>query len=146
MKVARKTFFGLAVVGIAVFISGLSFAQMAPAAGEDASVKQARHDAKIKLLQDSAAALQTVNPDLSKRLSDLVNEDANKSKGQLVSGKEKTAKDTMEWKAKHEAKMLLYKDAAEALAVSHPDLAKGLNDLSELKAKPEIPKALEEKK
>jgi len=68
MKVARKAFFGLALLGAIVFLSGVSFAQTAPAQGQDASARKARHEAKIKLLQDSAAALQATNPDLAKGL------------------------------------------------------------------------------
>jgi gas vesicle protein len=122
MKLAGKVFFGLAVLGIIVFLSGVSFAQMASDAGKDSSAMKAKHDARIQLFKDAAAALQQTNPDLAKGLSDLVNEDANGLK-------EKLTKDSPEWKARHEARILLFKDAAAALQQSHPDLAKGLNEM-----------------
>ena len=119
MKLAGKVFFGLAVLGIIVFLSGVSFAQMAPATEKDSPEWKAKHEAKIKLLEDSAAALQQTNPGLTKRLNDLVNEETNESK-------EKLAKDSPEWKAKHDARIQLFQQAASALQQSHPDLAKSL--------------------
>ena len=137
MRVARKVFFGLAVLGIVVFLSGVSFAQMAPAAEKDSSARKAKHEARIKLLQDSAAALQQTNPVLATKLSDLVNEETNKSKEKLEGSKEKVAKDSPEWKAKHEARVQLFKDAAAALQQSHPDLAKSLKEMTVAKHKTE---------
>ncbi|MCX5696407.1 MAG: hypothetical protein NTU54_00285 [Candidatus Omnitrophica bacterium] len=143
MKLAKKVFFGLAVSGIIVFLSSVSFAQMEPAAGKDLSAKKAKHEARIKLLQDSATALAQTNPDLAKKLGDLVNEDANRSKEKLEGSKEKTAKDSPEWKAKHEARVQLYKDAAAALRLTRPDLAKSLDEMTVPKT--EMQKAVEEK-
>ena len=71
MKLAGKVFFGLAVLGIIVFLSGVSFAQMAPDAGKDSSAMKARHDARIQLFKDAAAALQATHPDLAKSLIDM---------------------------------------------------------------------------
>jgi len=130
MKVARKVFFGLIVLGIVVFLSGVSFAEMAPAAGNDLSARKARHEARMKLLQNSAAALEQTNPDLAKKLRNIVNEEANKTKGSLEGGKEKVAKNSAEWKARHEARMQLFKDAAAALAQTYPDLAKSLEEMT----------------
>lgn len=145
MKLARNVFFGLVIAGTIVFLSSASFAQMAPATGKDSSARKARHEARIKLLQDSAAALQQTNPDLAKKLSDLVNEDANRSNERLEGSKEKVAKDSPEWKAKHEARIQLFKDAAAALQQTHPDLAKGLEEMTVAKHKTEMQKAIEEK-
>ena len=133
MKLAGKVFFGLAVLGIIVFLSGVSFAQMAPTTEKDSPEWKAKHEAKIKLLEDSAAALQQTNPGLTKRLNDLVNEETNESK-------EKLAKDSPEWKARHVARIQLFKDAAAALQQSHPDLAKSLEDMTVSKQKTEIQK------
>ncbi len=130
MKFAGKMFFGAVVLGIVVLLSGVSFAQMAPAAEKDSSARKVKHEAKIKLLQDSAAALQQANPDLAKKLSDFVNEEANESK-------EKLAKDSPEWKANHEARVQLFKDAAAALQQVRPDLAKSLEEMTVPKHKSE---------
>lgn len=138
MKAAGKVFFGSVVLGIVVFLSGVSFAQMPPAEGKDSPAWKARHDARIKLLQDSAAALAQINPDLAKKLTDLVVEDANKPKETVEGSKEKVAKDSPEWNAKREARMQLFKDAAAALAQSHPELAKSLEELTAPKPKTEM--------
>jgi len=130
MKLARNVFLGLVTVGAVVFLSNVSFAEMAPGAGKDASAWKARREARMKVLQDSAAALQQTNPDLAKKLSDIVNGQANESKEKSEGGKEKIAKDSPEWKAKHEARMQLFKDAAAALQQSRPDLAKSLQEMT----------------
>ena len=145
MKVASKVFLGVTVLGIAVLLSKVAFAQMAPEAGKDSSARQTRHETKIKLLQDSSTALQQTNPDLAKRLNDLVNEEANESKEKMEGSKEKVAKDSAGWKAKHEARVQLFKDASAALQQSHPDLAKSLEEMSVAKHKTAMQKANEEK-
>lgn len=148
MKLVRNVFFGLVVVGVMVFVSGVSFAETAtsavtPAAANDVSAaKKAKHEARIKLLQDSAAALQTTNPVLAMKLTDIVN---GQSKEKAEGSKEKLAKDSPEWKAKHDARIQLYKDAATALQATRPDLAKGLMDMTVPKQKTEMQKAAEEK-
>ena len=138
MKLERNVFFGLVMAGTVVFLTSVSFAEMAPAAGKDSSAWKAKHESKIKILQDSAAALQQTNPDLAKKLSDLVNGQANESKEKLV-------KDSPEWKAKREARAQLFKDAAAALQQSHPDLAKSLEEMTVAKPKTEMQKAIGEK-
>ncbi|MDD5477923.1 MAG: hypothetical protein PHG87_07005 [Candidatus Omnitrophica bacterium] len=145
MKVSRNVFLGLVVVGILGFVSGVSFAETAtsaPAATPVAAAKKARHEARIKLLQDSAAALQVTNPDLAIKLTDIVNGQSNeKAEG----SKEKVAKGSAEWKAKHDARIQLYKDSAAALQINHPDLAKGLMALTVPKQKTAMQKSAEEK-
>ena len=149
MKVARNVFFGLVVVGAMVFVSGVSFAETATstpvvttaAATNDVSAaKKAKHEARIKLLQDSSAALQATNPDLAMKLTDIVN---GQSKEKAEGSKEQVAKDSPEWKAKHDARVQLYKDAAAALQATRPDLAKGLMDMTVPKQKTEMQKAAE---
>lgn len=54
-------------------------------------------------------------------------------------------KDSPAWKAKHKVRVKLLKDAAVALKQSHPDLAKGLQELSERKPNTEMQKMTEEK-
>ena len=63
MKVARNVFFGLVVTGAIVFVSGVSFAETAASVETPAAVandvsaaRKAKHEARIKLLQDSAEA------------------------------------------------------------------------------------------
>ncbi len=140
MKLARNVFFGLVMAGMIVFLSSASFAQMAPAAGKDSSARKAKFEAKMKVLQDSATALAQTNPDLAKKLSDLANEETNASKEKVEGSKEKVAKDSAEWKAKHEARVQLFKDAAAALQQSHPDLAKSLEEMTVAKHKTGEPK------
>jgi len=125
-----------------LFVSSLCFAQQAQAPASKLNsapvetktltgkVDQGAHAAKIKLLQDSAAALQNSNPDLAKGLNDIA---------------DKEAKEIQEWKAKHEAKVKLLKDAAAALKQSNPELAKGLEEMSEAKLKQEMHKIMQEK-
>ena len=74
-----------------------------------------------------------------------MNEDANRSKEKLEASKEKVAKDSSEWKAKHESRVQLFKDAATALQQTRPDLAKSLEELTVVKQKTEMQKMTEEK-
>ena len=121
MKSLRNIFIGLAVLGMVIFLSGLSFAE------EGCNAGKTRHEAKIKLLKDSAVALQKTKPDLAKSLNDYV---------------DRETKEIEAWKAKHEAKMKLIKDAAAALQQSNPDLAKGLLEMTEGKYRHEGAKEL----
>lgn len=125
MKILRTILVGLAVVGMVAFLSSLSFAEEGCKQG-----KMMNHDAKVKLLQDSAAALQKSNPDLAKGLSDYA---------------DKEAKEMQDWKTKHETKMKLLQDAAAALEKSNPDLAKGLQGMCEKSEKEEVGEKVEPK-
>ncbi len=150
MKAAKKAFFGLAAIGAIVFVSGVSFAETAAPAATPAAVaddvsaaKKARYEAKIKLLEDSAAALQATNPALAMKLTDTVNE---LSKIKAEGSKEKLAQNSPEWKARHDARIQLYKDAAAALQTTNPDLANSLMDLTvPPKQRAEMQKAAGEK-
>lgn len=130
MKLAGNVFFGLVMVGTIVFLSSVSFAQTAPAAGKDASERGAKREAIIKALQDSAAALQQTNPDLAKKLSDVANERIKKMKVKLDGNKETVTIDSAEKRARPEGRVALFKEAAAALQQSHPDLAKSLKKLT----------------
>ena len=125
MKSLRGIFMGLAVLGMAVFLSGLAFAE------EGCKIGKMNHEAKIKLLQDSAVALQKTNPDLAKGLSDYA---------------DKEAKEMQEWKTKHDAKIKLLQDSAAALQKTNPDLAKGLQEMCAGKPKSEMQNMMQEKK
>ena len=79
---------------------------------------QMEHNKKeIKLLNDSAAALASVNPDPSDRLTQYASKEAGE-KTEAVKAESKTLmKDDLK----------LVKDAAAALRASRPDLSKGLD-------------------
>src|SRR4030043_1789340 len=125
MKPLRVIVIGLVVVGVAIFLSGLAFAEEECKPG-----KMMNHEAKVKLLQDSAAALQKSNPDLAKGLTDYA---------------DKAAKKMQERKAKHDAKIKLLQDSAAALQKSNPDLAKELQGMCEDKSMGEMQKMMQEK-
>ncbi len=125
MKSLRTIVIGLAVAGMVVFLSSLAFAE------EGCKTGKMNHDAKVKLLRDSATALQKSNPDLAKGLSDYA---------------DKEAKEMQEWKTKHDAKVKLLQDASAALQKSNPDLAKGLQEMCAGKPKSEMQKMMQEKK
>jgi len=119
----------MAVLGMVIVLSSLSFAEE----GCGTTKAQGRHEAKIKLLQDSAAALQKTNPDLAKGLTDYA---------------DKEAKELQEWKSNkesHEAKIKLLQDSAAALQKTNPDLAKGLLEKAEGKNKREMHNMMQEK-
>jgi len=142
MKLARNVFFGLVMVGTVVFLLSVSFAQTAAtspaaAANDVSTARKARHDARMKLLQDSAVALQATNPDLAMKLTNIVNGDTREK-----TEASKLAKDSVEWQAKRDARIQLYKDAATALQQTHPDLAKGLMDITVPKQKTETQKTV----
>ena len=71
---------------------------------------------EIKLLKDSAAALSSTNPDLSKRLKTYASKEAGE--------KEETKGQEAETSDKDDINML--KEASSALKTSRPDLSKGL--------------------
>jgi hypothetical protein len=124
VRVVRKVFFGLVVFGVFVFLSGVSFAQTAPTAGDEVSTEKAKPEAIMKVLQDSAAALQAINPDLAMKLTNIVNENTQEN---TVSSK--LVKDSAGWKAKHEAVIKVLQDSAAALRAINPDLAMKLTDI-----------------
>lgn len=126
MKSLRGAFIWVAAIGAMAVLSGVSFAQAPQSAAKDPAARKARHEAKIKLLQDSSAALGQTNPELSKKLSDLANEEMNESMGKM----EKTDKSSADWAAKHEARMKIITDASAALMQSRPDLAKSLEEMT----------------
>jgi len=126
MKYLRSVLIGLAALGMIVFLSSLSFAKEGHAAGKK------HHEYSMKLLQDSAAALQQSNPALAKELNNWVDEEA------------KEAKEWKEKKGRHEARVKLLQDSAAALQKSNPDLAKRLKEM-ESKHKKKMQEMTEEK-
>ena len=63
----------------------------------------------------------------------------------IVNGEAKLTKDSPEWRAKHDERAQLYKDAAAVLQATNPDLAKGLMDMTVPWQKTGMQKAAEEK-
>ncbi|HTY45764.1 MAG TPA: hypothetical protein VMD52_07245 [Patescibacteria group bacterium] len=124
MKFLKTAVIGSAVFGVIVFLSGLSYAQEASAV-KDSPEWKVKHDVKMKILQDSATALQQTNPGLAKKLDDLIYEETNESK-----------EGSGESKEKNEENASILTDAAKALQHTHPDLAKGLKQMIRLKEKP----------
>jgi hypothetical protein len=84
----------------------------------------------VKLLNDSAAALSTSNPDLSSRLKEMASKE-----GSAKEGKAKVSKAAQESAADEDRDVQTLKDAASALKTSRPDLAKGLEKFSKMEAR-----------
>jgi len=123
MKSLRTVVIGLAVAGMLVFVSRLALAE------EGCKSGKMNYEAKIKLLKDSAMALEKSNPALAKELNDSA---------------DKEAKEMQEWKTKREAKVKMMQDASAALQQTNPDLAKGLQEMCEGKPKSEMQKIPQE--
>ncbi len=118
MKSLRSIFIGLAVVGMVAFLSSVSLAEEGHHAWEEGKEDEG---AKIKLMKNSAVALQASSPDLSKGLNDWAMDE------------EKEMQEWKEQKTKHAAKKKLLTDSAAALEKTNPDLAKGLKEMAEKK-------------
>jgi hypothetical protein len=132
MRSLRGVLMGLVVLGAVLFFSGVSFAHE-------------NKEVKVKTLQDASAALAQSNPELAKGLSDFANEEAKETKNMTEGAKKSEGKESSEWKAKHEARVKLLKDSADALAQSHPDLSKALKEMSERKHKDKMQQMKAEK-
>lgn len=117
MKMLKSAAIIITAAAIIASMSGTSFAF----GKEGHKDWQAKCEAKIKDLKDSAAALQQTNPDLAKGLNDLAAE------------KEKMMQEMKDMKAKHEAKAKMLRDSAAALQKTNPELAKKLWEMSEHK-------------
>jgi hypothetical protein len=121
MRSLKFLFVGVAVLGAVALFSGASFAQ-------------GNKEARMKVLQDSAAALQQSNPDLAKALTDWVNKE---SQPKTEAKKMPVDMNSPEWKAKHDARVKLLMDSAAALQATHPELAASLKQMAERKPKME---------
>ena len=118
MRYLRNVVMGTAVFAMIISLSGSAFAEMGKTA---CKVDKEACAAQIKTLRDSAAALQTSNPDLAKGLNDLADKKAEK------------LQKNQEWRDKHDAKKKLMKDSAAALQASNPALAQELQKICEEK-------------
>ncbi len=122
MRSLRGVLMGLVICGAVFFFSRVSFANE-------------MDQSKVKTLQDASAALAQSKPELAKGLSDLASEETKEIKDMSKEKKEGETKATSDWKAKHEARVKLLKDASDALAQSNPELSKSLKEMSEKKHK-----------
>lgn len=124
MKLSRNVMLGFLVLGLSLSMSGVSFAH--------------ENEAEfVKLLQSSAAALQTSQPALSADLTAFANEEAAEEKGEKKEDekKEKEERNTPERMARRIAHLKLLRDSAAALQASHPDLALKLTKRADRNAK-----------
>ena len=125
----RSVVAGLLTFGFAVLPCGISFAKEGHHK-EDAA-------AFVKLLNDSASALQASNPALATGLAEWAKKET-KEIQQKKSRKEKKeleGKNEEAMKVRREAHLKLLRDSAAALQQSHPDLAAKLSGKAEQKAK-----------
>jgi hypothetical protein len=121
MRYLRSVTIGIAVFAMIISLSGLAFAEMRYGAHKGGKVDKETCTAQIKVLRDSATALQTSNPALAKGLNDLADK------------RTEMMQKMQEWKDNHDAKIKLLKDSATALTASNPALAQELQKMSDNK-------------
>ncbi len=120
MRLSQSMMIGFMVLGLSLSTSSISFAH-----------KEHDDAAFIKLLQDSATALQSSQPALAADLTKFANEEANEKEGK----EEPKEKNTPERNASRAAHLKLLKDSASALQTSRPELAAELTKTADRKAK-----------
>ena len=121
MNRLRSTVIAIAMFGVVLAVSGVSFADPMANAGH--------HQAKIKLLQDSAAALQQSNPALAKKLTDYATQEMKETqehKEGTGTGKEPAEANEKQSEENHQVHIKLLRDSAAALQASQPTLAADL--------------------
>ncbi len=133
MKALKSTMMGLAVGGAIVLLSSVSFAN------------EAQDQAKIKGLNDAAAALAQSNPGLAASLTKFANaeaaEKAEKNEGKKES--EGVKEEGME--KEHAEHIKLLRDSATALKQSRPELALSLLQMADRSEKKMMKEEKEEK-
>jgi len=122
MKFSKTVIAGLFIMGFSLLLSGVSFAE------------KEHHEAFIKLMNNSAAALQASHPDLATGLTQWSNEEANE-KEEKGEKKELEGNAEKEMQLRHEAHLKLLRDSAVALQQSNPGLAAELTKTADKKAK-----------
>ncbi len=133
MRLFKGMLMGVVVTGFMVLLSSVSYA------------KQGHEQEKIKLLNDSAAALQVSNPWLAASLTKYANDEAQEVKEKNEGKKELESAKEEEMKKHREEHIKLLRDAAAALQVSHPDLTTSLTKMADRHAKMMKKKDKEEK-
>lgn len=120
MKSLRSIVMLLSVVGIALFVATSAFAA-------DEEYNKANHEALLKTLRSSAAALESSRPELAQGLTKYANDEASEIEGKEEKGmKEDLGEGSL---------VKLLKDSAAALESSRPDLAAALAESADMKAK-----------
>ena len=119
MRYLRNVIIGIGVFAMIFSFSGVAFAEMGYGMHMGGKMDKETCVAQIKVLRDSATALQTSNPTLAKGLSDLADKRAEKMQKM------------QEWQDRHAAKVNLLKDSASALKTSNPALSQELQKMSE---------------
>ncbi len=115
MKLFKIVFMGLVAIATAALLSSISFAH-----GDE--------KAKIKVLNDSAAALAQSNPELAARLTQFANEEANEKDEEMGEKEELEGAQEEAMEKHHMDHIKLLQDSAAALEKSQPELAKSLNE------------------
>lgn len=119
MKSLRTMMLGLIAVGVFAVFSSISYAA------------EAQEQAKVKILNDSAAALQQLNPGLAASLTKFANEEATEKQEKNEGNKEQegTKEEGMMNKVMGHIKLL--RDSASALKQSNPALALSLMQMAD---------------
>ncbi len=120
MKSLRSMMMWMLVLGVVLFVATSAFAA-------DKEHNKGNHEALIKTLRSSAAALQSSQPDLAQGLTKYANDEASEIEGKEEKG--------MKEDLGEEPLVKLLKDSATALQQSHPDLAAKLIESADMKAK-----------
>jgi len=99
------------VIGVIVFVSEVSFAETAtstPAAATNdlSAARKAKHEARLSFAGFCSSS-SDYKPRLAMKLTDIIN------------GEAKLTKDSPEWRAKHDERVQLYKDAAAVLQATN---------------------------
>ncbi len=130
MRSVKSLFVMVALCGALALLSGISSAEMGSGAWKE------YHQAQIKLLQDSAAALKSSSPKLSKALSKFAHEEEE----EIGEAREKEVEGKKEEKdEKHaQANIQVLRDSAKALKASNPELSAGLIKIADDEAKEEL--------
>ncbi len=133
MRLFKGVVMGMVVTGFMVLLSSVSFAE------------EGHGQEKIKLLNDSAAALQASNPALAASLTKYANDEAQEVKEKNEGKKELEGAKEEAMKAKRAENIKLLRDAAAALQVSHPEIAEHLTKMADRHAKRMTKEGKEEK-
>jgi hypothetical protein len=133
MKLFKGMLMGMVVAGVMILLSSVSFAD------------KGHEQEKIKLLNDSAAALQASNPILAASLTTYANDEANEAKEKAEGKKELEGAKEDAMKMHREDHIKLLRDAAVALQVSKPDLSASLTKMADRHAKMMMKEGKEDK-
>ncbi|TRZ49622.1 hypothetical protein D4Q80_01730 [bacterium] len=120
MKSLQSMMMWMLVLGIGLFVATSAFAV-------DKEHDKGNHEALLKTLTSSAAALHSSQPDLAQGLTKYANEEASEIEGKEEKG--------MKEDLGEEPLVKLLKDSATALQQSHPDLAAKLIESADMKEK-----------